>query len=913
MTKSTALAGAAIAPLLALCALDAAHAQAAEASSEVGEVVVTGSRIVRSGFTAPTPTTVLGVEEIAKKAPVNIADYVNQLPQLAANTTPRVGNGGTSTGTNGINSLNLRGLGANRTLILLDGQRVVPSGINAAVDINNLPTALVERIDVVTGGASAVYGSDAVAGVVNFIVNKRFTGIKGTFSGGVTSRGDDRTYTGELAYGRAFAGGRGHVLASAEFADVEGIDSVDREWFDRCNMLVFAASVQPQRVVRCNVNTRTVAQGGVITSTALANTQFGVGGVPLPFVLGAPTDTLFMVGGNTWTEGDTVALDSKLKRRSFWGRVSYDLTDDITASFEASYGGSKTRNTAAYQRSPGAGSTALTVRADNPYLPQSIRDRATQLGISTFLYGYSSYDLGKPRNEADRDTYRAVASLNGALAGNWKWNAYYQYGRTDLDVRLTNTTNNARFRDAIDVARDASGQIVCRSTLTSPGNGCVPLNIFGIGVASPQAIAYVKGVATQALRLRQDVAAFNISGEAFQGWAGPISVAAGAEYRKEQVSGTADSISIANGFFTGNFKPTVGHYDVKEGFIEVDAPLLRDAPLAQSVEFNGAFRYTSYSLAGGVTTWKAGLTWTPVADLRLRAVRSRDIRAPNLGDLFQAGQTQRNDVIDTAQAGRPSVSITRVTSGNPALTPEIADTTSVGVVYRPSWLPQVSASVDYYSIDIKDAIASLANQDIVDRCVRGETAVCSLVVRSNGQITQLLAIPINVAQQITKGVDLEVSVRQDFGDRGALTARFLATRILDFYTLNGGIKTDTLGQNTGSTPKWRWLASVGYDWRKVTLNVSARGFSSGVYDNTWRSGIEIEDNHIDGAAYVDLSAQYKFKDAGGRRLIGFVTVENLLDRDPEIIGANGLSAPQFNPVLYDVLGRNFRVGVRFQY
>jgi len=910
MIKASVLAGVALAPLIALSAVPA-HAQEAQ---EIGEVIVTGSRITRSGFTAPTPTTVLGAEEIAKKAPVNIADYVNQLPQLAASTTPRTGNGNTSTGTNGINSLNLRALGPNRTLVLLDGQRVVPSGLNGAVDINNLPTALVDRIDVVTGGASAVYGSDAVAGVVNFILNKKFEGLKGSASAGVTDRGDDKTYTGELAFGRAFAGGRGHVLASAEFGDVAGIDTVDRDWFDQCNMLVFASSVRPQRIVRCGVNTRTVAQGGVITSTALANTQFGPGGVPLPFAVGTPTDTLFMVGGNQWTEGNQIALDSKVKRHSLWSRVNYELTDTITASLEASYGASKTRNTAAYQRYPGAGSTALTMRADNPYLDAATRARAAAAGVTTFLFGYSSFDLGRPRNEAERETYRAVASLQGEFGKGWKWDAYYQYGRTDLDVRLTNTTNSARFREAIDATRDATGRIVCRSTLTAPTNGCAPLNVFGVGVASPEAIAYVKGVAIQSLSLRQDVAAFSVNGDLFEGWAGPVSAAAGAEYRKEQVEGSADALSIANGWFTGNFKPTNGDYDVKEGFVEVNVPLLKDAPFAESLEFSGAARYTDYSTSGSVTTWKAGLSWTPISDLRLRAVRSRDIRAPNLGDLFQGGQTQRQDVVDTSQASRPTVSVTRITSGNPDLKPEIADTTSFGVVYRPSWLPQVSASIDYYSIDISDAIASLGNQEMVDRCGRGETVVCSLIVRNPaGQITQLLAFPINVARQVTKGIDYELSYRQDFGDYGAIGARFLATNIREFYTLNGGVKTVTVGQNTGSTPDWRWLASVNWDWRRVSLNASARGFSDGVYDPTWTSGVEIENNKIKGATYVDFGGQYRIRDEDGRRLVAFFNIENLFDRDPEIIGFNGISATQVNASLYDVIGRNFRVGLRFQY
>jgi outer membrane receptor protein involved in Fe transport len=916
--RSVLRAGVALAPLAALLA--AGTAQAAEAApdaAQVQEVVVTGSRIARTGFTAPTPTTMIGADEIAKKAPVNIADAVNQLPQLAASSNPRVSNGNTSTGLNGINSLNLRGLGVNRTLVLLDGQRVVAATPNGNVDINNLPTALVERIDVVTGGASAAYGSDAVAGVVNFVLNKKFEGLKGTLSAGMTSREDDQTYNADLAFGHSFAGGRGHVLLSGEYSEVRGIDYLDpkeRKWFKSCDMLSFAASARPQRIVACGVNTRTVAQGGVITSTALGNTQFLAGGAPAPFVLGSPVDTNFMVGGNVWYEGNTIALDSAVRRETVWGRVSYDLTGNITASLEASYGKSRTANTAAYQRYPGSGSTALTMRADNPFLNPAVAAQAKALGISTFLYGYSSYDLGRPKNVADRETYRVVASLNGRFGDSWKWDAYYQYGETDIDVQLRNTTNNARFKQAIDATRDASGKIVCRSTLTNPTDGCVPLNIFGIGVASPDAIAYVKGIATQNLTLKQDVAAATLSGEPFSDWAGPVSIATGAEYRKESITGGADPLSLVNGWFTGNYKPTFGEFNVKEVFGEVAVPLAKDLPFAKSLEFNGAVRYTDYSISGTVTTWKAGVSWTPIDDLRFRAVRSRDIRAPNMTELFAGGQTIATDVIDTSQASRPSIRTVRVQQGNLNLVPERADTTSVGVVYRPSWAPGLSASVDYYSIDINDAIATPAPQEAVDRCARGETALCALVVRNSaGLITQILQIPVNVAEQKTTGVDVEASYRYQVGDVGALTARVLATRTLDFYTLNGGVKTDVLGANTGSIPKWRWNASLSFDAERYSLSATARGFSSGVYDNTWTSGVEIDDNHLPGATYVDLSGQYRIRDNEHGKIVAFFTIENLFDKDPAVVAGAAISSLQTNPILYDVIGRNYRVGVRFQF
>jgi outer membrane receptor protein involved in Fe transport len=909
--------------LSALCATTS-HAQVSSSppsGDELEQVTVSGSRIARPGFDAPTPTTSLGVEEIEKAAPVNIADFVNQLPQLSSSATPRVGNGNTSTGFNGLNNLNLRSLGANRTLVLLDGQRVISSALNGAVDINNLPSALVERVDVVTGGASAAYGSDAVSGVVNFILNKNFTGLKANVSGGITDRSDDRTTNVDVSFGRAFAGDRGHVLLSAEYGDVEGIDFLDpaeRRWFRSVDMLTFSSGTTPQRIVAENVNTRTVAQGGVITSTALQNTQFGVGGAPMPFVVGSPVDTLFMVGGNTWYEGNAVALDSKIERKSIWTRVSYDLTDKILMSLEGSYAGSHTGNTAAYQRYPGAGSTALVMKTENPFLDAGVAARATALGITQFNYGWSAFDFGRPYNDVERSTYRGVVRFAGELAGNWTWDAYYQYGRTDLDVQLRNTTNRANFSRAIDAVRDpATGRIVCRSTLTTPTDGCVPLNIFGIGVADPAAIRYTQGVATQALRLNEDVASVSFSGEPFSIWAGPVSTAVGGEYRKEEIAGTADPVSLTNGFFTGNFKPTVGDYNVKEAFFETVVPLAKNLTAAKLLEFNGAARYTDYSLSGNVTTWKLGLSYVPIDDVRFRAVRSRDIRAPNVGELFQGGQTQRQDVVDTSLPTRPTLSITRITSGNLALTPEIAETTSFGVVYSPSWLSQFTGSVDYYSIDIADAIASLGNQEIVDRCVAGETPVCSLIVRNGaGTITQLLAIPINVAEQKTRGLDVEASWRQDIGSLGRVTLRALVSHINNLTTINGPVRTEAAGQNTAtpfSTPNWRWLGSVNYTLNDLSLTASARGFDGGVYDNTWVSGVNIDDNHIPGATYIDLAGSYHFPYEGDNSIEAYFKVENLLDKDPAVVAGAAISALQTNPALYDVVGRNYRIGVRVRF
>jgi len=379
-----------------------------------------------------------------------------------------------------------------------------------------------------------------------------------------------------------------------------------------------------------------------------------------------------------------------------------------------------------------------------------------------------------------------------------------------------------------------------------------------------------------------------------------------------------DPISAVNGFYTGNFKGTNGSYDVKEAFGEVVVPLAEDLPFLRSLEFNGAGRYTHYSTSGGVVTWKAGLTWKPVNDIRLRAVRSRDIRAASLSELYAAGNTQGVDIVDPTRnlAGNRA---NRLTIGNTALRPEKADTTSLGVVYSPSWLRQFTASFDYYKINLKDAITTLAAQETIDRCYRGETVLCSSIQRnSSGVITQIVTQPINLARLKTNGFDIEGSFRQPLGDifadmPGTVTLRALGSHIAHRTTINGGVRTEAAGQNTADAPKWRWFVTLGYDDARFTSLVTLRTISKGVYDRTWVSGVDINNNRIKGAAYVDFAASYKLPPLGRSKMELFIKVENLLDKDPPVVAQVGTSGLQTNPILYDVIGRAFRVGLRFTY
>jgi outer membrane receptor protein involved in Fe transport len=909
-----------------------------QAESVLSEVVVTGSRIVRDGYQAPIPTTVLGAEALAAKAPVNIADFVNELPAFAGSVTPTTATQALSAGGVGINALNLRNLGANRTLILLDGQRVGASTLSGWVDVNQFPQALVKRVEVVTGGASADWGSDAIAGVVNFILDKEFTGIKGNAQGGVTTYGDNENYNVSLAAGTGFADGKGHVLFSVEYADAAGIiGQGDRKWYNGAkiffNPAYTATNGQPQLINSPGVGFATATPGGIITSGPLRGTYFGEGGTPGQLNYGLVGGN-FMQGGQ-WQYADystTASLAPKSERGNVFGRLSYALTDRFEVFAQASYTESNSRGSVGNQWNFGN----LTIRGDNAFIPASL---ASQLAGTTFSMGSFNQDLGPIIAVTERSSWRAVLGANGdfdALGRNWNWDVYGQRTVNDLYFE-SSITNTSRYREAIDAVRNANGVIVCRSTLTNPNNGCVPYNIFGTGVVDANARNYVLGRPWADNELTEDVVAATLRGEPFSTWAGSVSIATGIEYREESVTGSNDPLATTNSYFAANYKPTFGSYNVKEGFFETVVPLLKDSSFGETLNFNGGVRVADYSTSGSATTWKAGLDYTPINDITFRVTRSRDIRAPNLGEVFASNVTSTASPTDPFR-GNVANTVFIVTRGNPDLQPEVADTLGLGVVLRPSFLPDFAASIDYYDIDIEGVITTVAIQDVINQCFAGNAALCPSIVRdAAGVLSEIRVQPVNLATQTARGVDFELSYRHSLDSipalQGNLTFRVLATRFLKNTFANGVnapieyAGTNSQNGNTAglipSTPDWRYSATAGWDNGTATVTFTARGVSDGVYSNAYIECVSgcptstatnqtINDNHVPGAIYFDTSASYQF--SSGYTL--YAAVDNIANRAPvqaavgPFIGAAPLG---INPALYDVLGRTFRVGARFEW
>ena len=977
------------------------------------EVIVTGSRIVRDGYSAPTPVSVISTEEIAREAPANISDFVNTLPSVRGSSTPTTTNGSLSNGGAGISSVNLRNLGAARTLVLLDGQRSVASDTSGTVDVNTIPQSLIERVEVVTGGASSAYGSDAVSGVINFILDKKFKGIKGEYAYGVTTYGDGANHKASLTAGTDFGGGRGHVIVSGEYFHQDGIQSVARNWngsgfFQIDNPAYSAAACASAGAPTC-VNARLIASGigsgnftpgglilgarttaagaGIVpltsatltaaARTGLTNTYFGTldpatGLATTGTLAVGPRSGMWMIGGDyryasSSHVGSATLLPSE-DRKSAFGRLSWDFAPafKVFAQFGYNrYQGKSFYQLTPSQTTPGAPSATTTsgveIKVDNPFLPTNVRTLMQANNLSSIVISTGNAELPPQGSNVRREVYRYVAGFDGdfsLLDRDWHWGGYYQKGITKSHEQLINAWNYARMANATDAVRANDGTIKCRINADADASnddpGCVALNRIGVGAVNPAAVDYVLGNGLNPLRdqtIKQDSAAISFStNDVFKLPAGPVSIAFGFEYRKEQANGSVDAFyaplgsgsTIVPTWRYGNFIPLVGRYDVKEGFLETVVPIIK------GLDFNGAVRLTDYSTSGSVTTWKTGLTWQVIADVKLRGTYSRDIRAPNLFELFNPGGGATNSVNRPTSPGQTTATVadTYINSavGNPALRPEIAKTLGVGAVFTPTFLPGFAASIDYYRIKLTGAISTLSAQNLVDQCFgdKQNTNSCSFINLVGGgtavpnnvnvDIQSVTIKPLNFVGIEDSGLDVEASYRRQVGP-GTAQLRALINRALTYKSDNGvDFVRNQAGENSGTNtnlPKWTYRLSAAYNLNSgLGFEVIGRGISGGAYNNSYvvcTTGCPlsttdhrtVNTNRIAGAWYVDLNTDYKFQVAGVKA-DAFLSIRNVLNTDPVLVangptGDNTEAYPQTNRSLYDILGRVFRIGLRVAY
>jgi outer membrane receptor protein involved in Fe transport len=904
------------------------------ADNAVEAVVVTGSRVILNGVQAPTPLTVVGAQQLLAAAPANLADGLNQLPLFKGSTGTTTG-GAAGISQNSGNFLNLRNLGVARTLVLLDGRRATPTSTTGATDINLLPQSLVKRVDVVTGGASAAYGSDAVAGVVNFVLDTDFKGVSAEVQGGLSDRSDAKNYKFSITGGTDLAGGRAHVVASAQHFEQGGLTYDDRSWSAAGPGLISPLGA-PAYIRDRNVNIAISSFGGLITAGPMAGTQFLPGGVTQPFDFGTLRVGNSQVGGSGARGNSNLA--AKLRTENLFVHAKYDLTDRVQLFIEGGY--SESENTYPQTYNSTQNTSQTTIYADNAYLPADVKARMATLNLASFTMGRVNREFGSVTSNVLNRGFNVTGGFRADLGGDWNLSGYVEHGQNRARSYTRNDVMHEHMYAATDAVRGPGGDIVCRVTLTNPGlyPGCVPINLFGEGAPSQAAINYVAGTTYFAVQTQQDVASLAVRGKPFSTWAGPVGVAFGSEYRRVEATVTSDPLAqatirgtgirgypaqyanIVGSYYVANVAPVKGEYDIREVFAETVVPLAKDAPFAKSLEFNGAVRYTDYSTSGGVTTWKLGLSYQPVDDLRFRLTKSKDIRAANVIELFTGSQFTQGPISKDPLTGW-SGQVLVTSTGNRNLKPENADTLTAGVVYTPSWLSGLSASVDYYKIDIDDAIGSLSAQQTVEQCAVGSAVACGLIDRNpDRSIIRVTTPRLNLTLQRTYGVDFELGyampmsrLNENWG--GRLNLRALATYVGRMETTTpGSIPQDRSGEvGKSSNPRWSGVFSAIYSNGPFSLYAQERLIGPGSYDETWRSGREIVDNNIAAVLYTDVTARYRFR-VRNSDLEAFLSVNNLFDKTPPIMpmGGYGLWIPT-NMGLYDILGRRYTMGVKAKF
>jgi outer membrane receptor protein involved in Fe transport len=949
--------------VLAIAAAGGVHAQPGPG---VDEVFVTGSRISRDGFDAPTPVTAIDSEFLLDLGYVNVGAAIQQLPSNKATLTPE---------TNGFGSFNvgaqianLRALGSNRTLTLVDGRRHIPSTDTANVDLNLIPPLLLDRTEIVTGGASAAYGSDALAGVINVILDKDLEGVRWQMDYGQTSRSEGEAVHLSAAGGTSLFDGRGHLIVGGEYEDAEGIPSCmgTRDWCeDRPGIITnqqSAVNGQPRNIRTNNVVQGQMTSAGQIFQLRNANgtngavimpghplygIQFNADGNPIPYQAGEFYPNGNVRGGDGFSRFETVNTRVPVERYSLFTHLSYELTEDTNLFVETSFGGVNSSHLGAARWFQATGQ--VPVLRDNPFLHPDIAAIMDANNISSFLMGKHWDDWGRVESHSNNKVYRLVVGADGAIDDNWSWDAYWQYGYNSREQYLLRQSITANHFRALNATTDpGTGQPICRDLLSpnpavvAAAAGCVALNPFGLNQWDPAARDYVLGTLQEWYKMNEYVLAANIQGDLFELGGGSAALAAGIEYRSDSGAITHDPCGLRSCYWQNYGDDFAGDLGVTEGYVEVALPFLRDRPGARLFELDAAVRQTHYKNeqqdhfvhhndgtnsfeAGGssiidATTWKFSAIYDPTEWLRFRATRSRDIRAPNFDELYSRTETLGFTGFANPWLGTTDPALS-INSGNINMKPEKGVTQTFGIVFSPNWDwgEGFQLSVDWWDINIDDAVGRLGAQNIINDCFLGNQELCDLVSTPGAVITQVRNATLNLDTYKTSGIDLEASYRFELSGGANLGVRFFATKTDEIVTVIGGVATDYVGVTGGALfgqPEWAFNGTVSYAKGPVSLSLQGRYIDSGIFNVNYievgqpgyssASPFSTNDNSVDSAFYTTLGVRYTLPMRTERGWEIFGSINNLFDEDPPL--APGTYPT--NAAFFDQVGRFYRVGVR---
>lgn len=925
----------------------AVQAAEEEGKDKITEIVVTGSRIARPEIEASTPVQIINAEAITAQGAPNIADILQELPSVGTPGSSRT-NSNFATSGNGVSTINLRNMEDKRTLVLINGRRVV-SGIGgtSTVDINNIPTDLIDNIQLVTGGASAAYGSEAIAGVVNFKLKKDFEGISLRAQTGETGERDRKQNLWSLTFGQNITD-RGNVTFNIQYDKDYGLRSKERAISANDNPARSAYAPQGHFFVDSD-------DGGEWTydaSNQLKNS--------------------FVSSVDGFNRNAERYIAVPLERKLYTLLAHYDITERTKVFFEGGYSDMDSRSRLeplATDNSDAVlpdGTISPGLTLDNPFIPAAIRADMLATGAETLTVIKRMNGVFDRSNVNTRDFRRYVVGLEGEVFRDWKWDVFYNHSQTK-DYTASETALRDRYYYSLDAIAGPDGTPICRDA-AARANGCAPFNPFGFNSVSPEAGAYITNngqLDTYHARVEQKQAAANITGPAFALPAGNVMVAAGLERRWEESAEVYSADTQAGNTMGNALSNTFGDYTVNEAYVEAIVPLLKDLPAVRSLEVEGSARIGDYSTVGNVFSWKGGLTWSPINDIRFRAVYSVATRAPNIGELYgganQTFPTGLSDPCDgttatstgavaaycrslpgvaqqIAQNGvfeyslRDVQSIEGEDSGNPNVGEEEAQTWTVGLVLTPTFAPNLTAAIDWFQIQIDDAITLLPRQYAIDQCVSsaGASPFCAYQVRevpgtprprTPGTIYQINANYINAASIKTSGVDLVAAYTFEFG--GGQRLRFgLNYTYLDELSLvpvQGETEFDNVGQLDGTG-----RLGAGFEHRaNASLNYSFRNFSA-----QWRSNYlsNIQDtrgqtdedvlpfNKIGAYVYHDLQLRMNL---GAEEQYGvYLGVDNVFDKKPPVINqlmASHITGTETAADTYDPIGRFIYGGVQLKF
>ena len=946
---SMAIRGAILAAVGATPAFAQEDTQAVDASAidegTIEQVTVTGSRIARPNAVSPTPVTSLTAEDISLSGEPNLGDFLNDLPALRSTFSGN--NSGRFIGTVGLNLLDLRGLGTSRTLVLQDGRRHISSSVGtSAVDVNTIPEDLVERVDVITGGASAIYGADAVTGVVNFIMKDDFEGVKISAFGSDTDNGGADTTEVSVTFGQNLFDGRANIAGSLSTTSRGDVYGTDREWITKGYGTLRNPDDTgpedgiPDRFVVENYTLPILSDAGIAWLPApFGDYTFDEDGSARPVIPGDFCDSAGRcTGGDGYRWIGQYQMYPRMETNNLYLKGHYDVSDSMRVFAEAKYVSHEAESWGQASFSyDGYSST-------NPFLDQELSDELVAAGIPAFGMYRMHSDLGYRGDLAERETQRYVVGVKGDLAGRWNYEASLVYGEYNADIFYLNNRHNERFAQAID-AIEVDGQIVCADA-DARAAGCQPLDLFGENQNSQEAIDWVMLDNTGSEeKMSQFVASGFIGGDLIDLPAGPLSVVGGFEYREESSFVDFDEIIKSGATFMNALASTDGEYDVTEAYVELSAPLLSDLPGIQSLIFDTAYRAADYSTVGSTGAWKAGLDWTVIDDVRIRATASQAVRAPNIDELFAPlGENFYNiddpcDADEVGYAPDPSLraancaalglaadyqspwnegpTLPGLSGGNVNLMEETATTLTYGVVVTPRFAEGLTVTADYWDIEIEDAISYYGGQTILDKCVDAssiDNQFCGNITRdANGDLVSLTSSALNASKLTAKGIDYEVRYELALADLfkselGSLTLSLQGTHLLERDDYSFQNEPDSVDREDGELgdPTNAYNMNVTYRYGDLSVNWGHRYLDDmALYELESLQPESAAPSNTGDVRYNDLRTAYLFRD--GFEVYG--GINNVEDKAPPayLTGTGGDSG------IYDTLGRSYYLGVNYTF